>query len=68
MYHFVDDASDNPTFYADPFNPQSLNKYQYGYNILYDTSILMVTKQRRQTQSRPRIHAVAPIAKNRRTK
>jgi len=25
-------ASSNPTFYADLTNPQSLNKYQYGYN------------------------------------
>ena len=28
---FVDDASANPTFYADFRNPQSLNKYQYTY-------------------------------------
>ena len=27
-----DDASDNPTFYADPRRPQSLNKYQYAFN------------------------------------
>jgi len=32
LYDFVDDAADNPTFYADLANPQSLNKYQYGYN------------------------------------
>ena len=32
MYSFADDASDNPTFYADLLNPQSLNKYQYAYN------------------------------------
>jgi RHS repeat-associated protein len=32
LYFFVDDASDNPTFYADLRNPQSLNKYQYAYN------------------------------------
>jgi len=32
LYSFVDDASDNPTFYADLGNPQSLNKYQYAYN------------------------------------
>lgn len=32
LYDFVDDASENPTFYADPSNPQSLNKYQYSYN------------------------------------
>jgi hypothetical protein len=25
-------AADNPTFYADLTNPQSLNKYQYAYN------------------------------------
>lgn len=29
---FSDDASDNPTFYSDLLNPQSLNKYQFGYN------------------------------------
>jgi RHS repeat-associated protein len=32
LYAFVDDAADNPTFYADPANPQTLNKYQYAYN------------------------------------
>lgn len=32
LYTFVDDASDNPTFYADLKKPQSLNKYQYAYN------------------------------------
>jgi RHS repeat-associated protein len=32
LYDFADDASDNPTFYADLSNPQSLNKYQYTYN------------------------------------
>lgn len=32
LYYFVDDAADNPTFYADLRNPQSLNKYQYTYN------------------------------------
>ena len=32
LYHFVADASDNPTIYADLTNPQSLNKYQYVYN------------------------------------
>src|SRR5438067_6027092 len=32
LYSFADDASDNPTFYADLRNPQSLNKYQYSYN------------------------------------
>ncbi|MCA1600092.1 MAG: RHS repeat-associated core domain-containing protein [Acidobacteria bacterium] len=32
LYNFVDDAADNPTFYADLTNPQSLNKYQYTYN------------------------------------
>ena len=32
LYYFVDDASENPTFYADLSNPQSLNKYQYSYN------------------------------------
>ena len=32
LYDFVDDAADNPTFYADLSNPQSLNKYQYAYN------------------------------------
>ncbi|HET8670258.1 MAG TPA: RHS repeat-associated core domain-containing protein, partial [Candidatus Saccharimonadales bacterium] len=32
LYNFADDASDNPTFYAELANPQSLNKYQYTYN------------------------------------
>lgn len=32
LFDFVDDAADNPTFYADLTNPQSLNKYQYTYN------------------------------------
>ena len=32
MYSFADHASDNPTFYADLLNPQSLNKYQYAHN------------------------------------
>jgi RHS repeat-associated protein len=32
IYYFVDDASANPTFYADLGNPQSLNKYQYSFN------------------------------------
>ncbi|MGH9959320.1 MAG: hypothetical protein ACREBC_19720, partial [Pyrinomonadaceae bacterium] len=32
LYNFADDAADNPTFYADLTNPQSLNKYQYTYN------------------------------------
>jgi RHS repeat-associated protein len=32
LYYFVEDAADNPTFYAELTNPQSLNKYQYAYN------------------------------------
>jgi RHS repeat-associated protein len=32
LYYFAEDASDNPTFYADLTKPQSLNKYQYSYN------------------------------------
>jgi RHS repeat-associated protein len=32
LYDFADNASDNPTFYADTSEPQSLNKYQYTYN------------------------------------
>jgi len=32
LFDFVDVAGDNPTFYADITNPQSLNKYQYTYN------------------------------------
>ncbi len=32
LFDFADDAADNPTFYADLTNPQSLNKYQYAYN------------------------------------
>ncbi len=43
LYHFADDASENPTFYADPANPQSLNKYQYTYNNPLNMVALMVT-------------------------
>ncbi len=32
LYDFAEDASNNPTFYAELENPQSLNKYQYTYN------------------------------------
>jgi RHS repeat-associated protein len=32
LHYFIDDASANPTFYADLRKPQSLNKYQYAYN------------------------------------
>jgi RHS repeat-associated protein len=32
LYYFAEDASNNPTFYANLGNPQSLNKYQYAYN------------------------------------
>jgi RHS repeat-associated protein len=32
LYDFADAASNNPTFYADLTDPQSLNKYQYCYN------------------------------------
>ena len=32
LYYFAEDAAENPTFYADLTNPQSLNKYQYTYN------------------------------------
>lgn len=32
MFYFANDASENPTFYADLRKPQSLNKYQYAYN------------------------------------
>jgi RHS repeat-associated protein len=32
LYDFANAASDNPTFYADLIDPQSLNKYQYCYN------------------------------------
>lgn len=31
LYRFAETASENPTFYADLANPQSLNKYQYCY-------------------------------------
>ena len=31
-YDFKDLAGENPTFYADLTDPQSLNKYQYAYN------------------------------------
>jgi RHS repeat-associated protein len=30
--YFAQAASANPTFYGDPANPQTLNKYQYGLN------------------------------------
>jgi RHS repeat-associated protein len=32
LFGFAQTASNNPTFYADLTNPQSLNKYQYTYN------------------------------------
>lgn len=32
LYNFAGDASDNPTFYGDIANPQTLNKYQYCLN------------------------------------
>jgi RHS repeat-associated protein len=32
LFDFEEDASNNPTFYSDLENPQSLNKYQYTYN------------------------------------
>ncbi len=32
LFDFSADASDNPTFYGDLTNPQSLNKYLYCYN------------------------------------
>jgi len=32
LYDFAEIASDNPNFYADLTDPQSLNKYQYCYN------------------------------------
>jgi len=32
LFYFADDASENPTFYADLSKPQSLNKYQYSYS------------------------------------
>jgi len=32
LYTFAEDASKNPTFYANLGNPQSLNKYHYAYN------------------------------------
>ena len=32
LFDFADRASDNPTFYGELANPQSLNKYQYTYN------------------------------------
>jgi len=32
LFNFADNASKNPTFYADLRKPQSLNKYQYSYN------------------------------------
>lgn len=31
-YDFKDLAAENPTFYADLTDPQSLNKYHYAYN------------------------------------
>jgi RHS repeat-associated protein len=35
LFDFEEDASSNPTLYADLENPQSLNKYQYSYNNPY---------------------------------
>ncbi len=32
LFNFANDAAENPTFYADLSDPQSLNKYQYTYN------------------------------------
>jgi RHS repeat-associated protein len=32
LFDFAEDAADNPTFYSDLHEPQSLNKYQYCYN------------------------------------
>jgi len=32
LFSFANDASTNPTFYADLNNPQSLNKYHYSFN------------------------------------
>ena len=32
LFYFGDNASQDPTFYADLRNPQSLNTYQYSYN------------------------------------
>jgi len=32
LFDFAEDASDNPTFYADLHEPQSLNKYPYAFN------------------------------------
>jgi RHS repeat-associated protein len=35
LFDFTEDASNNPTFYADWETPQSFNKYQYAYNNPY---------------------------------
>jgi len=35
LFDFEEEASSNPTFYADLTNPQSLNKYQYVYGNPY---------------------------------
>ena len=32
MFDFTENAAENPTFYGDLSNPQSLNKYTYTYN------------------------------------
>src|SRR6185503_3639998 len=32
LFDFAENASDNPMFYGDLYEPQSLNKYQYCYN------------------------------------
>jgi RHS repeat-associated protein len=32
LFYFAEDAAVNPTFYAELFEPQSFNKYQYCYN------------------------------------
>jgi hypothetical protein len=38
LFDFSSVASENPTFYADMTQPQSLNKYQYCLNNPYHTS------------------------------
>ena len=48
LYDFAGNASENPTFYADLFEPQSLNKYQFGYN----NPLRYVDKDGHQTRDR----------------
>lgn len=63
LHYFVDDASANPTFYADLKKPQSLNKYQYAYG--NPLRLLIRTVINRSLTPSPRIPAVVRQLKSR---